>query len=593
MIEPRIYRAAFLPALLAIVIGMFSLENRPAPLPQGLAADVLFDGNMAVTGTRALVTSFPNRRPGTTGDLSSARSVAASFSHSGFDTRISHFEDSGKSLANVVGTRVGATRRQIVVIAARDAASVPDATGSAADTAALLEMARVLEGRATRKTLVLVSVDGSTLGSVGARHFLQSDADRGLVDGVIVLSNLAAERSRGPLLVTWGNDATRTGISLKRTLSNALVQELDKVPGDEHAFGQLVREAFPLGIGDQGPLVSDGLDAVRVSGSGELPPPHSERGVNDIDPNRVGSLGRGVLRAVASLDTGGKLRDGPHAYVVVGRKVLPGWSLAMLGFTLILPALVASIDAFARARRRRQAVGRWWRWVLAGSVPFLLGLVLAELLGLFGAAPDVSSSPVSPDVNPLSGGAWAQLAAVAAVIAAGWAFVRVPLIRRVGASGDPATVGAPCAAALLMSGLAVVTWLINPFAALFLLVPLHVWMLATLGPEDRRGAAPFLLVGLGFLPIALVALYYMVRLQLGPLDSLWYLYQLVAGHHIGFASALIGCLVLGVFGSDVSTLIARARRPLPQAVPAHPPIRGPGGHAGPGSLGGTRSAIRR
>ena len=43
LIELRVYRAAFVPALLAAVLTMFSLEDRPRSLPQGLAADVLFD----------------------------------------------------------------------------------------------------------------------------------------------------------------------------------------------------------------------------------------------------------------------------------------------------------------------------------------------------------------------------------------------------------------------------------------------------------------------------------------------------------------------------------------------------------------------
>ena len=41
MIEPRIYRAAFVPALFAFMLAMFSLGGRPAPLPQSGAADVL------------------------------------------------------------------------------------------------------------------------------------------------------------------------------------------------------------------------------------------------------------------------------------------------------------------------------------------------------------------------------------------------------------------------------------------------------------------------------------------------------------------------------------------------------------------------
>ena len=48
MIEPRIYRAAFLPTALAVVLVMFSLESRPPPLGQGLPADVVFAGQSAV-----------------------------------------------------------------------------------------------------------------------------------------------------------------------------------------------------------------------------------------------------------------------------------------------------------------------------------------------------------------------------------------------------------------------------------------------------------------------------------------------------------------------------------------------------------------
>ena len=47
VIELSVYRAAFVPALLAAVLAMFSLQDRPRPLPQGLAADVLFDGRQA------------------------------------------------------------------------------------------------------------------------------------------------------------------------------------------------------------------------------------------------------------------------------------------------------------------------------------------------------------------------------------------------------------------------------------------------------------------------------------------------------------------------------------------------------------------
>ena len=44
MIELRLYSAAFLPALLALIVAMFSLQGRAPGIPQALAADVLFQG---------------------------------------------------------------------------------------------------------------------------------------------------------------------------------------------------------------------------------------------------------------------------------------------------------------------------------------------------------------------------------------------------------------------------------------------------------------------------------------------------------------------------------------------------------------------
>ena len=64
MIEPRVYRAAFVPALLAIVLAMFSFESRPRALPQGLAADVLFDGAQAADLATRIATDAPDRRAG-------------------------------------------------------------------------------------------------------------------------------------------------------------------------------------------------------------------------------------------------------------------------------------------------------------------------------------------------------------------------------------------------------------------------------------------------------------------------------------------------------------------------------------------------
>ena len=185
VIEPRIYRAAFVPALLAVVLAMFSFESRPRPLPQGLAADVLFDGAQAADLATRIATEAarpprrharrPRDRRAGGGRVRRARLRQRADRH----PELQRFTHAGHELVNVIGRRAGSSRRQIVIVAARDAAVVPDAPGSAADTAALMQLARVYQGRPSRKTLVLASVDGSNLGEVGAQRAGRGAPDAG------------------------------------------------------------------------------------------------------------------------------------------------------------------------------------------------------------------------------------------------------------------------------------------------------------------------------------------------------------------------------------------------------------------------------
>ena len=45
MLDVRVYRAAFLPALIAMFVAAFSLQDRPVPTTTGLSADALDSGS--------------------------------------------------------------------------------------------------------------------------------------------------------------------------------------------------------------------------------------------------------------------------------------------------------------------------------------------------------------------------------------------------------------------------------------------------------------------------------------------------------------------------------------------------------------------
>jgi hypothetical protein len=584
LIEPRIYRAAFIPALFAVVIAMFSLESRPPSVPQALAADVLFDGRVALTGAKRLAAAHPDRRPGTGANRRAAAQVAVFLRDQRFGVTVDRFGDEGKDLVNVIGRRVGSSTRQIVVVAPRDSDRIPDLAGSASDTASLLEIARTIEGRATRKTLVLASVDGSTLGSAGARRLARQLADSGPVEAVIVLTDTGVAKARGSLLVPWSNSTVRSGLRLQRTVGESVRLEVQRGGAGKSAGAgsQFSRLAFPLGIGDQAPLLDQGFDTLRLSGSGELP----AEGQPPADADRLGSLGRATLRTIFAFDAAGRIEETPSSFLLIAQKRLPRWSVALLVLTLLLPVIAASIDSLARMRRRHEPVTPWLRWIAAGVVPFVVALALAEFLVLVGQAPDAPPVPPEPAAFELDGSAVLSLLLCTLFFVGAWVFARPRLAGRLPAPDRP---GAGAALALVLSGLGVAVWLVNPYAALALLPALHIWLLVTASPEPTPRPLAIGLVLSGMLIPLLIALSVLARLSLGPVEGLWYGFLLLTGHDVGLYTALVGAVALACFGAALR--IAIARRPEPR-VTETPSVRGPGGYAGPGSLGGTESALR-
>ncbi len=589
MIEPRIYRAAFVPAVLAVVLVMFSLESRPSPLSQGLAADVVFEGAGATTTAKRVVDAAPDRRAGKLGDRRAADLVAAAFRKRGFTVQVDRFSSHERNLVNVVGRRAGTTRRQIVVVADRDASGVPDAAGSASDTAALIQLARVFQGRPSQRTLVLASVDGAALGQVGAARLASSLGDPGLVDGVIAMSGLGYHGGK-PSVITWSNDTGRAGLRLTRTAADSVREETGTVAGRASAGGQIARLSFPIGSGAQGVLLDDGYDAVRIAGGGELQDTAGTR-PDAIDPNRLGALGRSVLRTVTALDQGRGRQKGPDTYVTAVSQVMPGGVLSILGLALILPALVGTVDAFARVRRRRAPVLAWLGWVGAAVLGLVVALALTHFLALVGAI-DAPSAAVAPALYPVDVGAVVTLVGLALVAALGWVGLRRVALAVEPDLGDAAAPGAAVVVALTLVAAALVLWLVNPFSALIMVPALHLWMLAVLiEPAPSRRARLGLIAGGLLLPLLLV-IYDLAILSVNPIGGAWYLLLLVAGGHVSLVSAVLGCVFVATFGSIVAIALSKQPEPPPPAR-ILPTVRGPAGYAGPGSLGGTESGFRR
>ena len=75
MLDPRIYRMALLPVVLAVIVLAFSLSDQQGPLGTNLAPDA-YSGQNAFATMQALASAYPFRRPGSPGDDSLAGAIA-------------------------------------------------------------------------------------------------------------------------------------------------------------------------------------------------------------------------------------------------------------------------------------------------------------------------------------------------------------------------------------------------------------------------------------------------------------------------------------------------------------------------------------
>jgi hypothetical protein len=597
MLNGRLYRAAFVPFLFALAVAAFSLTGRPLPLQSTLAPDA-FEGQPAFAELEALAGQYPDRSPGSRGDDGLADYVARTLrglggsAGGGFTVSTRRFSaqtiDGERTLTDVIAQRPGSSgATPIVIIAHRDAAG-RGARAQLSATAALLELARVFASRETQRTVLLVSTSGGSGGDAGASEFLAHL--HGPVDAAIVLGDLAGSHQRTPFVIPFSDGSGSAPLQLQRTVDAAITQEVGTDPGAPSALGQLAHLVFPLTVGEQGPLDAAGVPAVLVQVSGERGPSSSDA----VSAARLEAFGRSVLSAVDALDTGADISPAMQTGLLVQRHTIPAWALSLLVGTLLLPPLIVAADGLARARRRRLPVARWSAWTLLCAVPFLAAALFAFLLGALGIVAAAPGEPIPPDALSLSGSAAAADGAVLLALALAWLLWPL-LVRRLGLAARPESDAAGIGLLIVLLALTVVVWISSPLAALLLLPALHVWLLIV-SPELRpRPPAAIALVAVGLLPLALVLAFYADQLGLGPGRVAWMAVLLLAGGHIAAPAALLWAVALGCAAAAVMLALTL---PSPGAGGEHEDveeitIRGPRSYAGPGSLGGTQSALRR
>jgi hypothetical protein len=606
VLNGRIYRAAFLPLLFALAIAGFSLRAPAHSLSSTLAPDA-FNGPSAFAELQALAAQYPLRRPGSQGDQALAAYVAHTLQglsgtgSAGFSVHTSYASaqtiDGKRTLATVIARRPGISGSSPIVLLAHRDAPGRGAAAELSGTTVLLQIARVLATSETQRTILIVSTSGGSGGDAGALAFAAGAGD---VDGAIVLGDLAGSAAHKPFLVPYSSGLGSAPGSLQRTVSAAVTHEVGVDPGAPSTFSQLAHLVLPLTPGEQGPLLAHGIPAVLLQVSGERPPAAGEA----LSSTRLENFGRAVLSAIYALDANPDLRTaarggGLETALPLQRKLLPAWALRLLVATLLLPPLLVLVDGFARSRRRRLAVGQRLRWALACALPFLIAALFTRLLGLSGAI----AAPAGPVLaQGLASGAAALETVLAPAFVLVLAWLAWPaLLRRLGLHPRADDDACGLALMLVLLALTVIVWLFNPFAALLLLPALHLWLLLA-QPQWRHAHGTshrlrtLALVALGLVPIALLAAFYARQFGLDPAQALHAWVLLFAGGAFSIPAIVIWCLAGGCLAAAllVALGVSPPRIAGPEEGAGFPiTVRGPMSYAGPGSLGGTESALRR
>jgi hypothetical protein len=573
-VNGRLYRGTWLLVGLPLLVLAFSVD-RPAPLqPPNLPP--AFDAATAAGIATDLALHYPSRVPGTAGATGAARWFVSQLQPYGFVVHTERFTATVPGhgrlhLENLVASKAGFSQKTIVIMAHRDDDGTgPGANDNASGTAALIELARAYapSASAVRLTLpyslVFLSTDAAVYGGLGAAQFAAHSPER---QNVIAVVNLDTVAGTGQLRVELTGDTARSpSASLVETVRAQLAAATGSDAGRVSTLRQLIDLGFPFSEYEQAPFVTRGTPAVTITTAPDRPSAGFGDTPDRLDAIRLGQVGRATQNALDAMEQGLALSPGPSSYVFLGSRIVRGWAIELVLVAALLPFLAATVDLFARCRRRRIRVSpalRSYRsrlgfWIWCGG--------LFILFGALGIWPHGSARPPSLQaVNWPTGG----LIALAVLAAVGWFVARDRLLPRRRIRPEEELAGH--AASLLALGVvALLVVATNPFALVFLLPSLHGWLwLAQVRNRPVWIRAAVLLAG--FAGPALLVWSFADRYGLG-FDAPWYLAWLFALGYAPLPLLLIGLAWLAAAG-QLTALAGGRYAPYPSASERRP--RGP------------------
>ena len=310
MLEPRLYRVAFVPVLLALLVAAFSLQDRPRPIGTTQAPEA-FDEIRADQTLDDLARRFPVRRPGDAADTRLAGEIATRLRQTVPGTvEEHHFQgdtiDGERDLIDVVATRPGGP-------GPADRRRGPPRCRKARLQGRAVGDRRAAGARARRRRRA-AAPDHHLHLDHGRQRGLRGRAGGGAADGAAAptrsssSARSAARRPGGRSSSSLSNGRGQAPIQLQRTVQAAVRAEVGTDAGAPRALTQWLRMAVPVTISEQGPFLRAGQPAVLLSASGERPPAADD----PIRDGRMLRFGRASLRVLYALDNFRDLAQPPR-----------------------------------------------------------------------------------------------------------------------------------------------------------------------------------------------------------------------------------------------------------------------------------------
>jgi hypothetical protein len=562
-VSTRIYRVAWLVVAVPVLVAAFSV-GRPDALPPP-RVQPFFDQTTAVQFADELVSRYPDRSPGSDGQLEATEWVESQLRAYGFDVERQAFSaqipDVGtRDLVNLVAVAPPTdpaniqSQRMLVVLAHRDnIGRSQGADDNGSGTGALLELARDLGNASLSHPIVLVSTDGGAYGGLGAAEFVDNHRFAGRIAALVNLDSIGGQAA--PRLEFAGDTPRVPSPTLLATTGAVIEEQAGVEPRRPGALAQLVDLAFPFSFYEQAPFVSHGVPAVTITTGGSRPLQPEGDTLPALNADRVGELGRAAQMLLGSLDESADVAGGTQSYLYFGTRLLYGWTLQLILVAALIPVLAATIDLFARCRRRHIALLPALRSYLRRLCVWLwAGLAFAVFVAV-GLLPSGEDRPIGPDTPAATDWPVAALAALAGIAALAWLIIR-PRLTPTRSIAHQEELGGHLAAMLVLSVVALVVAAVNPYSLLFLLPSLHAWLWLP-QVRDRGRAVQAAVYLLGFLGPLLLFASFAVRFDMG-FDAIWYVLALTAVGYVpiplvlaflawGAAAGQVGAVAIGTY----------------------------------------------